>query len=198
MQPRTWKATSVTPCSANVCTPGSFFIRFCRNCDRTPLAGLKHVLRDEPGAGAALQRSGQEVGPHRRFAAVVHGFHVQAVVLVQLRDDDMSVGAGGVGADVRLVLARILGELVEIGDAGAGSDDGRQAACRHVGQQHEVLVGIIRQVLVEHLVHDHRRRDREEDRVAVGRRTLDLHGADRAAGTGLVLDDHRLSDFFEM
>jgi hypothetical protein len=39
-----------------------------------------------------------------------------------------------------------------------------------------------------------RRRGRDQQRVAVGLGVLDLHGADRARGTALVVDDHGLTE----
>ena len=39
-----------------------------------------------------------------------------------------------------------------------------------------------------------RRRGRDQQRVAVGLGVLDLHGADRARGAALVVDDHGLAE----
>jgi hypothetical protein len=48
--------------------------------------------------------AGHQVLPHRRLAPVVHGFHLQAVELVQFRHGDVRVRSRRVGAEADSLL----------------------------------------------------------------------------------------------
>ena len=92
-----------------------------------------------------------------------------------------------------LVLAQSKNSFRSLG-AGRLVYDERQLPGRHGGNKHEVIFGVVGKCLVEHSVHDHRRGDGEQQGVSVRRRNLDRLCADDAAGTGLVFDQHRLTN----
>jgi len=81
----------------------------------------------------------------------------------------MGVGAGAIGRERHLAVARPGGELRDVLGRHVLVDDGRQVAGVEPGDQREILVGIVGQFLEQDLVHDHRGRVREHQRVAVGR-----------------------------
>ena len=89
MQPCTWKATSVTPCSQKVGTSGSFFMRILvGTAIGRPLPLCSTAGRGGVAAAAALDRARGDVDPHRRLAAIVHRLHRQPVVAVQRLDGE--------------------------------------------------------------------------------------------------------------
>ena len=112
---------------------------------------------------------------------------------VQRLGRDMGIRARAVGAERHAVGARVVDELLEVGRRHILVDDHRQVAGVEPGDQREVPVRIVGQLLEQHLVHDHRRRDGLHQRIAVGRCGLDLLGRDRARRPRLVLDEHRLA-----
>jgi len=89
----------------------------------------------------------------------------------------------------------MVGELREIFGRHVLADDRRQVTRVHPRDQHEVPVRIVGQLLEQHLVHDHRGRNRPHQRVAVRRCVLHLLGGDGAARARLVLDEDRLAGF---
>ena len=86
----------------------------------------------------------------------------------------------------------LLHQLLDGGDARVGRGQKNQ---RHLGNQrdtHQVFAGVEAELFVQRLVHSHGAA-RDQQRVAIGGRANHEVAADVAAGTGFVLNDHRLA-----
>ena len=141
-----------------------------------------------------VDESAGKIGPHRRFAAIMHRLDLETILLVHFDDRHVRVRSGAVGADVDLLgFLRVGDEFGERFGAGLLAGHERQAARRHDRDEHKVLFSVVGDVFHQNAVHDHGRRDREHQRVAVGRGALGFNRRDRAGGTGLVLHDHVLA-----
>src|SRR5947207_789552 len=106
----------------------------------------------------------------------------------------MRVGAWAPGPHVRLVLASVFDELLQVGGVGRLTGDEWQMSYRHAGNKHEILVGVVWQTLKEHAALCQRRSDGDQQRVTIRRRLLHGCSADRTAGTRLILNNNRLAE----
>src|SRR5438046_1808487 len=100
----------------------------------------------------------------------------------------MRVGTWAEGPDVRLVLASVFDELLQVGDVGRLAGDEWQMSSRPAGNEHEIPVGVVRQTFKEHAALRQSSGDGDQQRVTIRRRLLHGGCADRTARTRSILN----------
>ncbi len=166
----------------------------CRHGDHLDRALLQEGQLRGVAAGRGLHVARGHVLPHRPFAAIVHGLQFEAVVLVQRFRHHVGKRADAVGGGRNLAVLGPGMELRDVLHRNVLVDRRRQMTGVEPGDEVEILVGIVGQLFEQNLVLHHRRRVGEHQRVAVGGCLLHRLGTNRARGTGLVLDHHRLAE----
>jgi hypothetical protein len=135
---------------------------------------------------------------HRRRAAAIG--HVQDVdaghLFEQLAGEMLRGAVAGRGvAELARVLLRVVDDLRHGAQGDVLADHQHVVDAGDVGDRHEVLVDVDRQLLPGHDGRDAERgHGGQQDRLAVGRRLGHGLVGDEAAGAGLGLDDHLLAD----
>ena len=136
--------------------------------------------------------AGDQVGGHRRTALVRDVRHLHLHRALGHLADDVADGAGPAAAEA---VARVgrggLGQVLQRGRAGLGvghDQHRRHAQQRHMGELLDRVVGLLGH---GERADRQRRAVRQHQRVAVGRGAHHVLPAQRAAGAGLVVDDHR-------
>ena len=155
-----------------------------------PALHHRHVGGDD--VDAHRDGAGDQVGGHRRTALVRDVRHLHLHRALGHLADDVADGAGSAAAEaVGRVGRGGLGQVLQRGRARlrVGHDQHRRhAQQRHVGELLDRVVGLLGH---GEGADRQRRAVRQHQRVAVGRRAHHVHAAQRAAGTGLVVDDDR-------
>ena len=92
----------------------------------------------------------------------MHGLHLQPVLFVELCNDDMRVGARAKGPDVCHVLAGVFDKLLQVSGVSRLIGDEWQMSCRHAGNEREILICVVRQILKDHAALRQSRGDADE------------------------------------
>ncbi len=185
-----------TPDSAIVGTSGAEMLR---------LALVTAIARRRPGFHVLprgrhrdeheLHLPADRVDDRRSAALVRHVHHVDAGLQLEELARDVRRRADADGRVVELARVRlgVRDQLLDAGDGNRRVDDEDLRNHRGEAHRHEIALDVERQLLVELRV-DRVRRQREQDRVAVGRRFRDDVGAEIAGGAAAVVDDDRLAE----